>query len=206
MTKKEQDYRERHRFWTGQTLTQFGTANNFFIVTGIAILGYFVNQIAKQLTVDEFCYSFSFILLIISAITTLFSLTCGSLTLLSRLYDLRLTRHINWIRIRGEKLKVNRETFDFEYIDIRYNTKQIKCLLRRYIRYSFELLKKFVGTLSSVQYFLTDDDISGEAAKTKFQELRERTLMLGSFSWMNFGWQIFWITVSIIIYSISLFV
>ena len=87
--------------WANQTLSQFGNANNFFIIIGLTILGYLVKEV-DQFSELEFTCRLEQInpratSLVIALIFTFLSLVSGTLTMLSRLYDLRLTRHINTV-------------------------------------------------------------------------------------------------------------
>lgn len=134
--------------------------------------------------------------LIVSLILTLLSLLSGTLTMLSRLYDLRLTRHINTIRI-----KTYSKEFDYdkelprEYLDIKGKTK--------YAKFQLKLFRKFWGSILNNKYFLTDTDLENKKDRhEKFLKLRERTLMLGRFSWISFKWQIFWILMAILTFII----
>ncbi len=187
----KQDYRERLHFWTGETLTQFGTANNFFIAIGITLLGYFIKQLEElgSLSLNLSNPDPKTTLLVVSVSAAFISVLCGIGTLLSRLYDLRLTRHKNTTKVKGYKKKYDFQEFEPDYINIRKNY--------WYLTYAYILLWNFFNTLTQTKYYITVDDFTKQKAESKFQKLHERTLKLGSFSWMNFGWQIFWISISI---------
>lgn len=194
------NYRERHRFWAGQTLTQFGNSNNFFIVIGFAIIGFLIKEL-NQFDKIEFISSWEKInpkvtFLIISLIFTFLSLISGILTMLSRLYDLRLTRHINTIRIKLYSKKYNFDNnLPNEYIDIKNNSK--------FPGFQIKLFKFFLGSILYNDYFLSEKDIEIKSNRDeRFSELRERAVMLGRFSWISFKWQILWILLSIIIFMI----
>jgi hypothetical protein len=193
-----QDYRERLHFWTGETLTQFGMTNNFFIAIGIALLGYFIKQLEQlgSLNLNTASPDPKVTFLVISTSTAFMSVLCGIGTLLSRLYDLRLSRHKNTTKVKGYKEKFGFQKFEPNYIDIRRN----HC----YLIYACILLWNFFGTIVQTKYYINDDDFTKGQSKSKFQKLHERTLKLGSFSWMNFGWQIFWISISIIGFLLKL--
>lgn len=194
------DYRERHRFWADQTLTQFGNANNFFIIIGFAIFGYIVNEL-DQFSKLELSFECKEInskatLLMVSLILSLFSLISGTLTLLSRLYDLRYTRHINTIRI-----KVYSKEYDYDkdlpdkYIDIKKDLK--------FPQFQITLFKKFLDTILSDKHFLSDDDLKFKTSRdNNFIDLRTRAIMLGRFSWISFKWQIIWISLAVLIFII----
>lgn len=198
---KKNDFRERHRFWASQTLSQFGNANNFFILIGFAIFGYLIKEIdlypELHFTLDWKQIQIEPTTLVISIIFAFLSLFSGTLTMLSRLYDLRLTRHINTVRIKAysPKNKYDDELPD-DYIDIKKNLK--------FPKFHVILLYKFFGTVVKENYFLEDTDMKDkEKRHDKFLKLRERALMLGRFSWISFKWQIIWILLSMITFIIS---
>jgi hypothetical protein len=192
--RKEESYRERHRFWAGQALTQFAVSNNFFIIAGIAMLGYFVNELKEYGFISlDFCEDRKQALLSTSILLIFFSLFSGSLTMLSRLHDLRLTRHKLVVRIKALEENI---TFKEEYIDLRKD--------ESYIKFVFNLLYWFLGTLLSNKYFLTNDEILKKVGAKKYKALRKRALMLGRFSWLSFNWQITWFASSIISYMVIL--
>jgi hypothetical protein len=188
----KQDYRGRLHFWTGETLTQFGTANNLFIAIGIALLGYFIKQFEefRSLSLNISSLNPEVTFLVISTLAAFMSVICGIGTLLSRLYDLRLSRHKNTTKVKGFKKKFKFQKFESNYIDIRKN--------HWYLTYACILLWNFFSTVVQTNYYIIEDDFTTGQSESKFQKLHERTLRLGSFSWMNFGWQIFWISISII--------
>ncbi|AFU69510.1 hypothetical protein P700755_002784 [Psychroflexus torquis ATCC 700755] len=180
------DYRERHRFWAGQTLTQFGNANNFFIIIGFAILGYLVKEFDQFSNLEFTCewekFNSKATFLIVSLILTLLSLLSGTLTMLSRLYDLRLTRDINTIRIKSYSKKYDYDNeLPNDYLDIKGKLK--------FLEFQIALFRKFWGSIFNNGYFLNDKDLENRNDRhRKFLDLRERTLMLGRFSWISFKW------------------
>jgi hypothetical protein len=194
---KKLDYKERHRFWAGHTLEQFGTANNFFLISGIALLGYLINEFEKlgqfECGFDNINYSATLLFFSICAI--FLSILSGAFTLLSRLYDLRLTRHVIKIRIKAYSEEHNFKTFKNEYIEIENGKNKLVMLI--------VLLWKFIGTLTKRNYFITDNDILSNSINEKFLELRKRAIMLGRFSWISFDYQIFWILIALILYLLK---
>lgn len=191
------DYKERHRFWAGHTLEQFGTANNFFLISGIALLGYLIKEFDKlgQFECSLHSVNWSATILFFSICSIFLSTLSGTFTLLSRLYDLRLTRHVNTIRIKAYSEDYNFKTFKNEYIDIENGMNRFVMLLA--------LSWKFIGTLTKRNYFITDKDIVNDNINEKFLELRKRAIMLGRFSWVSFGYQIFWILITLMLYLLK---
>ncbi|MEZ4721006.1 MAG: hypothetical protein R2813_03910 [Flavobacteriales bacterium] len=194
------DYRNRHQFWAGQTLTQFGNSNNFFIIVGFAVLGYLVKELDQFGEITITCSWHEIdpraTFLVLALIFTFLSLVSGTLTMLSRLYDLRLTRHINIIRIKvySEKFNFDRKLPD-QYIDIKGDLK--------FPEFHIKLWKNFWGTIVNDKCFLTDKDLDDVKSRhEKFLKLRERTLMLGRFSWISFKWQIIWVALGLLTFTI----
>lgn len=185
-------YDERHRFWTEQALNQFGTASNFFFVISLGFLAFIFEkiQIRGLLNFDSnLIFDFRKFWFVLSIILALFSLMAGALTVLSRLHDLRLTRHILTIRKRSNDLK-----------SIRFNDshKDLK-------KYTFKtLIVNFLSTLTKDEYFISDKDIKDpQVIYYKFEQLRLRTLLLSRLSWLTFNSQIIYLIFSLILYSIS---
>jgi hypothetical protein len=165
-------YDERHRFWTEQAINQFGTTTNFFFIVSSAFLAFLVDQ---EHVTGAFRFnqgvpmSFSRLSLIFSFILIAISVFASGITVLSRLHDLRLTRHTIWIRKKTfEALK---EKLPDDYIDL---SEYSLC-------YQF---KTFLGTVFSKEYFIKEPEISHHPYfKRKFWRLRLRNLILGQFSW-----------------------
>ncbi|MBP6185488.1 MAG: hypothetical protein KA479_11145 [Saprospiraceae bacterium] len=191
---KQAQYDERHRFWTGQALSQFGNANNYFIIVGLAMLGYFLEELGGKgrLVFTGQKVDNSTTRLVLSSIFVFISVLCGTLVLLSRLYDLRLTRHIMTIRKAGYSEEFGYKLFSDDFIDIRNK--------KKYPMYAYGWLKNFITTIWKRDYYIEDEELSQIAVYEKFRKLRKRTLMLSSFSWMCFSWQIFWLSLSVVVY------
>lgn len=187
------EYRERHRFWAGQTLSQFGNANNFFMIISFAVIGYLIKEIDHfndlYFTLTWNNIDFKATLHIIALIFAFLSVISGTFTVLSRLYDLRFTRHINTIRIKSYSTYDDKLPSD--YIDIKKNMKLLK--------FHWKLLCMFWESIITDKYFFDNDDMKDENQRhDKFLQLRECTLMLGKYSWITFKWQILWMSLSVV--------
>jgi hypothetical protein len=153
----EKEYRERHRFWADKTLTQFGFANNFFLFVAIGILGFILKEIESKTQINITLQNIDWKITLsrVSAILSFSSISCGSITMLSRLFDLRLTRHINTIRIKALETNVSADLI-VDYTSIE----------------GMPMLTTFFDTLTSRHYFITDSEIKDdETIKCKFKEL-----------------------------------
>ncbi len=195
---KHTEYEERHKFWTGQTIVQFGNANNYFIIVALAMLGYFLKEFSRRAEIELciFGKNLPTTLLLIPALLALASLLCGTLALLSRLYDFRLNRHLMTIRKKAYSLEYGYKLFNDEYIDPRNNYS--------YLKYVLHLLANFVKTMTTRKYFIKYNELSNNGIFERFHKLRAQTLKLSRFSWVCFGWQIIWLSFSVIYYCLIL--
>ncbi len=92
---KETKYSERYRFWTDKAITQLGYSINLFTTVGIAFLGYLINGKSKFPQIEVFC---GIKLYHITVILIFLSVFAGFSAILSRLYDLRITRRIVYFK------------------------------------------------------------------------------------------------------------
>lgn len=185
-------YDERHHFWTDKAITQFGTTSNLFFIISAGFLAYLVGK--PQM---EYAFNISFqksfnpsnLIFAISIILSLLSVFASGMTVLSRLHDLRLTRHTLWIR-KKSYMKWNRS---FPDNHVKLGTKTLK-----------QEFKCFFFTIVTKKYFITDNDISNwEVLENKFQKLRQQNLLLGRFSWRCLNYQIILIVFSFFLFVIS---
>lgn len=196
---KKLEYTERQRFWQEKALEQFGYANNLFIAINIAVLGYLVKQAHTEgIKINTSDWEWSVTLLGISIIVASFSLLCGITSVLSRLYDLRLTRHIIDLR--------KRDYIDHHKIIYKYYSKRKYRIVT--ISEFYSLRKNFVKTVFDRKdnYWIEDLEVDPDILLKKFHCLRIRTNKLGEFSWKTFKAQIISLCIAVIIYSISNFI
>lgn len=193
MTNKNPDkYDERHRFWTEQAINQFGATTNMFFIISMAFLAFLAGQ--KQME-DAFYimlsykFSLSNFLFALGTISTILSVFASGITVLSRLHDLRLTRHTIWIRKKYSELK------GIEFPDDHINLSEINIWF---------LLSNFCSTLLKNDYFITDIDTKNiEECKLKFNSLRKRNLLLGRFSWKSMNFQIVTLLIGLFLYVLT---
>ena len=191
---KLNEYNERHRFWTEQALSQFGAATGFFYLISIGFLTFLIESNKKNnlfyYNSDSSFSSFKF-LLILSIIAILFSLVMGSLTVLSRLHDLRLSRHKTLVRKKYyKKLK---KTLPDGYIDIDKYTFWIK----------MKLLYNTMTTRPTKYFIIGADYDNKEIIHKKFESLRKRNLQIARLSWSTLNFQILFISISVILFFIA---
>jgi len=190
-----EDYAERHRFWTDKVISQFASTTNLFFILSAGFLAYLASQenMENLFKIDfDLAFDISKMFFALAAISALMSVIFSCVTELSRLHDLRLTRHTLWIRKKSyQKWK---KSFPDDYVD--FPTKSL----------SLEI-KYFITTLKHRKYFITDKDIENqEKLKVKFDQLRKRNLMLVRFSWRCLNYQILLLTISLILFAISIWI
>ena len=189
---EENKYIERNRFWTEQALNQFGVATNFFFLIGFAFFAFLIEKDITKTILPFDCnlkFSVSNFFFVIALIIALLSIILASLTVLSRLNDLRLTRHVT--HVRKKIYKKSNKTLSDKYINIDEYTffEKICCLYK---------------TIKIRNYFLNDNDLeSVEITTEKFEKLRLRNLLLARLSWTTFNWQIITLISSLFVYLLS---
>ncbi|MGJ1266354.1 hypothetical protein ACR78F_00110 [Sphingobacterium spiritivorum] len=183
---------ERHRFWTEQALNQFGFASNFFFLLSFAFFTFLMNrEITKKLLPFDFKLSFSFskFFFVLALVVGFVSIVFGALTVLSRLYDLRLTRHKTYVRKRYNKVKGGVLCDDDINIDNYSFFKKINVLYKSSI---------------SRAHFIIDKDIEDQQLLSeKFMNLRINNLLLERLSWTTFSYQIITLLISLFTYFLS---
>lgn len=192
MKNNDGKYDERNRFWTEQALNQFGNTSNFFFLISLGFFAFlFENVDIKELFKIDFDLEikFSKIFLILAVISAVASLVTSSITVLSRLHDLRLTRHTIWIR------KKSYDKYDKEYLDDYIEVDE----------YGFvDQINNFFETISTREYFIKDNDIEDKATiDSKFSKLRLRNLLLSRFSWYMMNSQFVTLAIAILFYILS---
>ena len=188
----EGKYDERNRFWTEQALNQFGNTSNFFFLISLGFFAFlFENNDIKDLfkIVLDNEFKFSKFSLVIAIILAVISIITSAITVLSRLHDLRLTRHTIWIRKKSYD-KYNKEYPD-DYIDV-----DDKSFCNQIVN--------FFETISTRKYFIKDNEIVDQTIiNDKFAELRLRNLLLARFSWKMMNAQFVTLALSILFYILS---
>lgn len=193
--KKINEYSERLQFWTNQAITQFGVSLNLFYVTGVGFLAYLVGESAKFRHVSihhNAIFDFDLTFYLLAVLLTLLSVVMGSISVVSRLHDLRLTRHTIWIRYKCAK--EIKELLPDDFIDSSSITLKT-------------MAKAFISTIFTKKYFIKDTDIvieNLEQLKRKIGELKRRNIEMGQFSWLCHKGQIIFISLAGIFYSLVL--
>jgi len=154
------DYKERHRFWQNLALTQFSFTNNLLLSLSIGFLVYLIekNQEPNKII------GLTLILLMIS-------IGEGVITVISRLYDFRVSRHIAYVRQRYfDKSENTIKTLpDFQFPKSNFCTRTSALLKILFCRLDL-LSKKEIGN-------------TRDCYLERFNSLRKLSQTLGDLSW-----------------------
>ena len=183
------EYERRHTFWSEKSLSQLGYSLNLLFTINLAFLAYLITERKNYPSFyfdihskPELKLVFYFVLLLIVFI----SLIAGASATISRLYDLRITRSVVWVRKRTYK--------KYEVL-----------LSDKYFDFSKEnLLLIFLETVFCKIEFITDKDFDNlDILKPKFDRLRLQGKLLGQFTWETHKIHMAFILIASLIYSIA---
>lgn len=185
---KLKDYTERNIRWTDKAISQLGNSINLFTTLGISFLIYLVTNNAKIPKYD-FNGEFSLLLTIyfISLLLIFFSVFFGFISILSRLYDFRLTRHLTYIRMKYYKLNGNTKDLSNDLIIDISNENRIKIFYKTVIRSTNLISQK---------------ELESDLIKSRFEELRKNANVLGNLTWKTHKNQIFCLFLASFFYGI----
>lgn len=188
-----QKYEDRYTRWADITLSQLSFYNNLLLTLGVAFLS-FAYQDLKPLNLE--CsiknidwpltlYVFSFIVVMLSIFT-------GSMASMSRLYDFRITSHVNLIRRRV-----------FEHSNIKLNGKTPeKFSFWKNLYLPYKLFCKDYTKITLEQ--CEDWEKNKNKLDASFVELRTLSHNLGLGTWCRIRWQTFSFLLAIIFYAASI--
>ena len=183
------EYERRHAFWSGQALSQPGYSQNLFFTINLGFLAYLISE-RKKYSMLHFALTEAIdlkLVLYFSVLTLVFvSLIIGASSLISRLYDLRITRFIVWVRKRAYK-------------------KYAKLLSDSYIDFSDKsTVVNFVKAVFCEINFTKEKDFDDwNSLETNFNSLRVQQKLLGQFTWATHKFHIILILCAALLYSIS---
>lgn len=188
--KKEKlnNYKERNKFWTNQAINQFGYSINLFFTLGLAFLSF---QVSKRIEFDELYINckcgvnWKLIFYYISIFSVFLSVLFGGVSVISRLTDLRITRHILDTRIKTIE--------NFSYTIPNEPRNNCKDNFFEKICFLYKIEKKFL---------IEKDFENFETVFIKFQNLRELNNKIGKFSWELHKKQVICLVISLIVYGL----
>lgn len=190
-SEKLDKYHDRHTFWAERALEQFANTSNVMFILSAGFFAYLADSFhVSETNGIKFegytifgILAFSFVFLL-----ALFALIISVITVFSRTYDIRLTRHITFIRYSVYK------RFDVQIssdpIDLDYSVKSEIMAMRKYLCTDWRLIVKDYRTARS-----------GAFTKS-FEALREVNLLIGRLSWRCLNWNILFLTLSFILFII----
>lgn len=194
---KLQEYISRNNLWTDRTITQLGHSINLFTTISVALLGYIITHRDKFPNLSFSCDSeFSWILsfFIIGTLSTVSSIGLGFASVLSRLLDFRITRHLALTRKRfltkNKEKALEKRIFgliDSQIIDISNER-------------SYPVFKKHILGKTD---FISEDDFKESKVNAKFEKLRKESKILGRSTWKYHRFQIGLLFLGVISYGLT---
>jgi hypothetical protein len=184
-------YEQRERFWSEQSQQQLGYSINFFLTIGLGFLVFLIGKRGNYPSLhfdfrDEILWALLLYYLIGSAL--FFSILSGCISILSRLYDLRVTRHV--VGVRRKVYKILKRTLPNSEIDLT-SAKPFRTFVD-VVLYDFE----FIQSINEDNF----QDIS-----LKYMVLRKQGKLLGRLTWRCHKVQILFLLIATILYTIELF-
>lgn len=187
--RKVDEYIKRNHFWTGHALNQLGYSVNLFTTIGIGFLGYLIST-NEKLPTQKFCVCCTTNWTLIGYYTALaailLSIVTGFISILSRLGDFRITRHLSLMRKRFLAIKKDESGI-------------IKSTIPDTSTYSssWTFIK---NTFFKTEFINRSDFTNTESLKLKFDQLRAESTILGHITWNMHRLQIILFFFSILLY------
>ena len=187
----EKKYRERYVRWQDKTIAQLSFFNNLLLTISVGFLSFGYKEIkVNHMTFNLCTYDLKLTLSIVSLIFMAFSIFYGLIVALNRLYDFRITTHINQVRywtIKHSKINLD-ESSSTNFKD---NLPTLLCLLfKDFDRINIEECKILKNeSLENIVEF-----------NYKFKRLRAIANILGAKSWKNLKFQIALFFIGIVLF------
>ena len=198
MDDKLNEYKERHVRWQDITLTQLGYTNNIILTLTIGFLAFAFDKefLSTFSCAKDSIFSLKMCFYILTILSIIISIAYGVMTSLSRLYDFRITRHIDLTRQRFyddcKNIPKALPAYDFPKPIFKLRFKTLCHVLFRQIDF---IDKKEIKDL-----------LKNQQTKKNFNELRRTANTLGILTWRLLKAQFLFLIISLILYSINLFV
>ncbi len=194
MTNEEQkehikDYSDRHRFWANQAINQLGYSINLFTTLGLTFLTYLfkIREDYGKITIDcHLSVDWTITFYVLSLIASTATVVLGLVSVTSRLYDIRITRHL--ILTRKRAVKNSKWLLPEDLIDVT----------------NFSKTMNYAKTLTSkIQWIDTKHITNKEVLKLKFNDLRKQAKLLGELTWRIHKLQLLTIFLGIVFYGLT---
>lgn len=182
----ENKYLEKYVRWSDKTRDQLSFFNNLLLTISIGFLSFVFTQ-EKYSGSLKFPIQVNSILMSTSVILILLSVIIGLLLVVNRLYDFRITSHINIVRYWFEKYQENKtkirldEKTPDDYCSCKRLSLTFKVLFEKYPRIKIEDCKEYQSIFSEREKREFND---------KFRALRNLAHNLGIGTWTKIKWQI----------------
>ncbi|TKG87344.1 hypothetical protein EYV94_28385 [Puteibacter caeruleilacunae] len=196
---KHLEYTNRNTFWTDKTISQLGYSINLFTTIGIAVFGYIVtnrNDFPKMSFSLNSEFNLILTVYILAVMLIICSIVFGFISILCRLFDFRITRHLALTRKRflsknkEKALKENREKalILIDFVDIA-NEKEL------------DILKKHIFGNNT---FISEGDLASDKINEKFQQLKKESKILGNLTWKLHRFQIGLFLLCVFFYGLTI--
>ncbi len=197
----EKRYLERYKRWQDKTREQLSFFNNLLFTLSVGFLSFAYKNLLESKVEFSFCHpKFSTTLLVISIISIALSVLVGLLCTINRLYDFRITTHINQVRYWFEKsiYNTNKGKLDGKTPEkcswCERNLLTFKVLLEIYPRLTLEDCDDFHTKMSEKEKELFNEN---------FRNLRKIAHNLGIGTWTRVKWQILLFAIGVILFVIT---
>jgi hypothetical protein len=195
----EKKYRERYVRWSDKTREQLSFFNNLLLTFSIGFLSFVLTQEKYSVNIRVSTQAQNGLLLI-SILLILLSVLVGLLLVINRLYDFRITSHINQVRYWFEKSQKNTPK-----IRLDKETPENYCCSKRLILTFKVLLEKYPRIkIEDCDEYHTLSEKEKREFKEKFRKLRNVAHNLSLGTWNKLKWQIFLFFIGLLLFAITL--
>ncbi len=181
-------YDDRHKFWAGHAIKQFGNSINFFTTLGIGLVAFLIEKSSEigNISIDfNGDIIWSQLWYVVSVVFAILTVVLGLIAVMTRLYNIRITRHLIWVR--KSRFKKVHKFLPEGYIEI--STKKLLRSLLEILFVQIKWIKK------------VDGKDSKQLIKN-FEELRCQSKLLGELAWKCHKLQLLTIVLSLIFYVV----
>lgn len=186
MTELEKKYLDRYTKWQDKTREQLSFFNNLLLTISTGFLSFVITQEKYSVHLRVSTQELNFLMLF-SILLVLSSILVGLLLVINRLYDFRITTHINQVRYWFKKKQKDK---DEDSLDEK--TPEKFCFCTRFFL-SLKVVFKEIPRINiedCEDYHLIYSEIEKREFKNKFRTLRNYTHNLGIVTWVKLKWQI----------------
>lgn len=192
------EYKEREAKWLDKSLAQLTFFNNLLLTLSLGFLAFsYKNSCIDKLFLDLKSPNWKFTFIVFSFILISISIFKGLFVAINRLYDFKVTRHINQIRhrmIEHSNIKLDETSpSKFDY-------------LRKFILPFQVMIDIPIITMEECKNYNNSTEQKRKEIKYRFRELRNIGKNLGLNSWRNTNLQILYFALGILFYLLGIIV